>query len=63
VFTQQHYIKIAKILKANEEENPYLSTKEFQSLTVQRFVAMFEGDNKKFNKENFLDAIYGKEKE
>ena len=62
MFTKEHYEKIAEILKENEKANPYLCTREFQSKTVQSFVVLFKNDGKKFDKERFLDAIYGKEK-
>ncbi len=61
MFTKEHYIEIAKILKKNEETNPYLCTRKFQSMTVRRFVLMLESDCSEFNEEKFLDAIYGKE--
>lgn len=61
MFTKEHYTKIAKLLKAGEESNPYLCTREFQSKLVQNFVLMLEKDNSKFDAETFLDIIYGKE--
>jgi len=61
VFTQQHYIKIAKLLKKHSKEIPSFAQLSFNVL-VQDLVVMLEKDNKKFDVERFLDAIYGKEK-
>ena len=60
MFTQQHYTKVAKVLKHNKVTYMY-SSKVLFAKTVQDFVSMFEKDNKKFNAEKFLDVIYGKE--
>lgn len=52
MFTQQHYTEIAKILKKNKFAR--------SSWIVADFVELFR-ENKEFDKEKFLDAIYGKE--
>ena len=56
MFTQQHYIEIAKILKQHDFPQTIAQAK-----IVQDFVHMLEKDNKKFDAEKFLDTIYGKE--
>ena len=61
MFTKEHYIKIAKVLK---ERVAIITNSEglfMRSGMVQAFVDMLEKDNKKFDAEKFLDEIYGKE--
>lgn len=52
MFTKEHYIEIAKILKKNKLSR--------FSMIVEDFVELFRG-NPKFDKETFLDEIYRKE--
>ena len=61
MFTQQHYIEIAKVLKSSKRHTlPFVSEKVLFSMVVQDFVSLFENDSEKFDAEKF-DAIYGKE--
>ena len=61
MFTKEHYIKIAKVLKERVAITTHLEGSFMRSGTVQAFVVMLEKDNKKFDAEKFLDEIYGKE--
>ena len=66
MFTKEHYIKIAKILKDGEHFKRrvfplYVLSRNTRSKIVQDFICMLESDNKKFDVEKFLDIIYGKE--
>ena len=61
MFTKEHYIKIAKVLKGRVAIMTSSEGSFMRSGTVQAFVVMFEKDNKKFDKEKFLDEIYGME--
>jgi hypothetical protein len=60
MFTQQHYIKIAEVLRRNRTTILYDSSVLFKRL-VWDFVELFK-ENSKFDEKKFLDAIYGKEK-
>lgn len=62
MFTKEHYIEIAKVLK-DAETTPLASVggRLLLSKVVQDFVLMLEKDNSKFDAEKFLDIIYGKE--
>ena len=60
MFTQQHYIKIAKVLGRNKKLLYSRSEHALFSKMVQDFVELFE-ENPKFDAEKFLDEIYGKE--
>lgn len=61
MFTHQHYVEIVKVLKATIDLMTNSEGMHIRSKTVQDFVSMFEEDNKEFDADKFLDAIYGKE--
>jgi len=64
VFTQRHYIAIAKVLRETMTvSDDKLSITDFGLAhdIVHNLTDMFEKDNEKFNVQQFLDAIYGKE--
>ena len=61
MFTKEHYIEIAKVLKATIDVMTNSEGMHIRSKTVQDFVSMLEKDNDKFDADEFLDAIYGKE--
>ena len=49
MFTQQHYVEIAKILRKG------------RTSIIGNFIELFEKDSKKFDKQKFINAIYEKE--
>ena len=64
MFTKEHYIKIAKVLKIEEMHKPFykeLVARNAHTGMVHNFIELFENDNPKFVRSEFLDAIYGKE--
>ena len=61
MFTKEHYVEIAKVLKQRADILVLTDVMVFRSGTVQAFVAMLEKDSSKFDAEKFLDVIYGKE--
>ena len=61
MFTQQHYIAVAKVLKERVSIMTNSEGSFIRSGTVQAFVSLFEKDNPTFDAEKFLDEIYGKE--
>lgn len=62
MFTKEHCMKIAKLLKDSRGgKHPPLQFTLFHSRIVQDFVSLFEEDTSKFDVEKFLDVIYGKE--
>ena len=60
MFTRQHYIKIAKVLKKTVGFVVGSEVSSVRSRIVLDFVELFK-ENPEFNKEKFLDEIYGKE--
>ena len=52
MFTQRHYIKIAKLLK--DIDAPIT--------VIHAFIIMFRDDSEKFDTNTFMNAVYGKEK-
>ena len=60
MFTQQHYIAVAKVLKKTVGVIGGTRISSLRSRIVLDFVELFK-ENPKFDKEKFLDAIYGKE--
>jgi len=60
MFTKEHYIKIAEVLRDSQDEKG-IEFKLCHHMIVQDFVALLEEDNKKFDVEKFLDIVYGKE--
>jgi len=61
MFTQRHYIKIAEVLKESVSIMTDSEGSFIRSRIVQAFVVMLEKDSKKFDKNKFADAVYGKE--
>lgn len=63
MFTKEHYVEIAKILKENRLSamTEYPLPMQVNAKIVQNFVSLFEKDSSNFDAERFLDAIYGKE--
>lgn len=59
MFTKEHYVAVAKVLKDNKVTAFYTSAVLFKKL-VWDFVKLFK-ENSKFNEKKFLDEIYGKE--
>jgi len=55
MFTKEHYIKIAEVLK---KSYPF---KLPVYLIMRDLVVMFKDDNSKFNQEEFFNMIEGKE--
>lgn len=49
MFTKEHYIAVAKVIRKG------------RTFIIQNFMELFEKDSKKFDRKKFLDAIYGKE--
>lgn len=60
MFTQQHYIEIAKVLGKSLGLWTHSEGTRVRSQIVLNFIELFR-ENPKFDKEKFLDAIYGKE--
>jgi len=50
MFTKKHYIEIGKILKRNKD------IPQIKRLTND-FIALFEWDNKNFDKEKFINFL------
>ena len=61
MFTQKHYIEIAKVLKERVSIMTNSEGSFIRSGIVQAFVVMLGKDSKMFDKKKFTDAIYGKE--
>lgn len=61
MFTKEHYIAVAKVLKQNKTTLLYTERVLFRKVVLD-FVELFK-ENPKFNEEKFLNEIYGKEKD
>ena len=64
MFTKQHYIEIAKVLRVEETHKPFYQTmvsRGGHTSLVHSFIELFEKDSKGFNRRKFLDAIYSEE--
>jgi hypothetical protein len=61
MFTKEHYIAVAKVLKKTVGFRASSEVSGVCSRIVMDFVELFR-ENPKFDKEKFLDEIYGKEK-
>ena len=59
MFTKEHYIAVAKVLKQNKPTCFYTDKALFRKI-VSDFVELFR-ENKEFDEQKFLDEIYGKE--
>lgn len=59
MFTKEHYIAVAKVLKQNKVTILYANHVLFKRL-VQDFAELFK-ENPKFDAEKFLNEICGKE--
>ena len=57
MFSQKHYVEIAKLLKAQYDEGS--SRTETLDSVVDEFVSMFGDDNPNFSREKFLTAVWG----
>ncbi len=60
MFTKEHYIAVAKVLKDNKGTCLYTQRVLFRKIVLD-FVELFK-ENPKFDAEKFLDEIYGEEK-
>lgn len=61
MFTKEHYIKIAKLIK-NFDLPPTRLGEIVHVKLILSFIELFEDDNSTFSKEEFAEAIYGEEK-
>ena len=64
MFTKEHYIAVAKVLRTYEMcvgATYNLPLVNIRSSIILDFAELFKGDNSEFDKAKFLDAIYGKE--
>jgi len=64
MFTKEHYIAVAKVLRTYEMRvgaTYNLPLVNIRSSIILDFAELFKGDNSEFDKDKFLDAIYGKE--
>lgn len=62
MFTKEHYVEIARALSKNlvyANNRPDIEGSYVAHRVVNNLVTMFKSDNDKFDKEKFLDAIYG----
>ena len=65
MFTKEHYIEISKVMR---ESNPdydiirdndvYLNKKGMWFKVLEKLIDMFEEDNKRFNKDKFINNIH-----
>ena len=56
MFTHQHYVEIAKVLR--EPNDPSIGFQPFYYYTlVKKFLELFKKDNLKFDEIKFLNAI------
>ena len=61
MFTKEHYVEIAKVLRKTKGNIKPIQISIFHSTIVWAFVNLLKDDNPKFNENKFLDSIYGKE--
>ena len=60
MFTKEHYVAVAKVLKKRRMRAGIALHIWWFGTIVQDFIELFK-ENPKFDKEAFLDEIYGKE--
>ena len=60
MFTKEHYIAVAKVLKKYKRRSDTALHLWWLGTIVQDFVELFK-ENPKFDKERFLDEVYRKE--
>ena len=60
MFTKEHYMKIAKLLKDFKLPATPIGEVIYEKL-VDAFIELFDLDNPNFNQRAFMEAIYGKE--
>ena len=61
MFTKEHYIAVAKVLGKAKRRVPLYKADTLICALLDDFIKLFKEDNKRFDKEEFCDVVYGKE--